>query len=200
MKKEVTNKRCRAWLKSAKYLALIAIGFATIAPQAKADLKDLGLLDPPPADPIGSPTDEADFIKTYLGLDFDLTPLTSGVSATGIDSSTGTASWDLTGTGFQLNFVLVKDGQDATTSDHDLLYRLYGVTADQIIASGDPQTIMIDADNDGVGDKGISHVTFLGSAAPTESVPEAGSTLLLLGSALSALGLFARRTKIASTI
>jgi len=73
------------------------------------------------------------------------------------------------------------------------------VTADQIIASGDPQTIMIDSDNDGVGDKGISHVTFLGSAAPAAGVPEAGSTLLLMGSALLALGLFARRTKMVST-
>jgi hypothetical protein len=197
--KEVTKNQCRAWQTPAKYLALIAIGIATIAPQAKADLIDLGLLNPLPTGPIGNPQAEADYIETYLGLGFDLTPLTSGVSATGIGSGTGTASWDLTGTGLQLNYVLVKDGQDATTTEQDMLYRLYGVTEEEIIASGKDQTIMIDSDNDGVGDKNISHVTFLGSAAPAAGVPEASSTLLLMGSALSALGLFARRTKMAST-
>jgi protein with PEP-CTERM/exosortase system signal len=177
-------------MKILKYLVVTAIAVAGLASQSNASLTDLGLIQPLPSSPIGSEQAEADFVETYLGLSFQLQPVLPKIEDPAGGASSFNISWDLTGTGLQLNFVLVKDGAAAGTGG-DQLYRLYGVTDDQKLASGSPQTVMIDQDNNGTPDKAISHITFLGSAAP--SVPDGGATVMLLGTALGCLGALRRR-------
>jgi hypothetical protein len=89
-------------------------------------------------------------------------------------------SWDLTGSGFQLDGVLIKDGV-AGPNNH--LYRFYGVSADEVLVGSGTVTF-----DDPV--KNISHISFFGS--PSGQVPDGGTTVMLLGAALSSLGM-ARR-------
>jgi hypothetical protein len=98
-----------------------------------------------------------------------------------VSGNTWEISWNLTGSGFTLDGVLIKDG--STGHGGDQLYRFYGVSADEtLIGSG---TVTFD---DPV--KNISHITFFGS--PGGQVPDGGTTVMLLGAALGALGM-ARR-------
>jgi hypothetical protein len=91
-------------------------------------------------------------------------------------------SWNLTGSGMTLDGVLIKDGKIPHTEN--MLYRFYGVSADEtLVGSG---TVMFDGKN-------ISHVEFLGS--PGGSVPDGGTTIMLLGAALGSLGVARRFLK-----
>ena len=110
----------------------------------------------------------------------------------GIDATTGTVSWDLTGSGFELRAVLVKDGN----FEGGQLYTLFEVTTDQYLSSNGPQDVFFGESLAEAIDRGISHVTFFG--VRTESVP-APATLLLLGSGLLGLGLVRRRRGQAQT-
>ena len=97
-----------------------------------------------------------------------------------ISGNTATVSWDLTGSGFTLDGLLIKDGN---VQGAGMLYRFYGVSADEaLIGSG---TVMFD---DPV--RNISHISFFGS--PGGQVPDGGTTVMLLGAALGSLGM-ARR-------
>jgi hypothetical protein len=103
---------------------------------------------------------------------------------TGTNALTATISWNLTGTGFQLNDILIKDG--SLPHHAGFLYALYPVSADEtIIGSG---TVQVDA----AGDKNISHISFFGSAA---AAPDSGTTAMLLGGALTCLGVMRRYLK-----
>jgi len=177
------------------YLAVLVAG--GLATQAQAHLIDEGLITLD--DPLGSPSDEASFIQTHEGL--STTPTYLGKNDSGyfdegeVSSShftattpSGTSSdltWDLTGTGFVLNWVLVKDGAEAGTQG-DQLYRLYSVSSDETLTSGSPQTITID------GDKGISHFSFFGSEGEGPGpggtgVPDGGTTAMLMGASLAGI-------------
>jgi len=95
-------------------------------------------------------------------------------------------SWDLTGSGMTLDGVLIKDGKIPHTDN--MLYRFYGVSADEtLVGSG---TVMFDGKN-------ISHTSFFGSpGSPTQhGVPDGGTTVMLLGGALSVLGMARRYVK-----
>ncbi len=95
-----------------------------------------------------------------------------------------TISWDLSTTGFQLSYVFIKDGR--TGNGGPVLYHLYGITPDEVFNSMGNQYVTID------GTKQISYLVFFGvPGSPT--VPEGGSTLILLGSALGLLELGRRR-------
>lgn len=162
--------------------------------------------------PIGNPSDEADWIETILGLDYDLVFLykndaaagdvEGAVSASHFTAPLGTGStgisWDLTSTGYELYYILLKDGShtDDPLSGH--LYTLYSVTADQFLSSNGTQTV-------GFVDptpwpppyvyyqKSISHISFFGvEGQGTGIIPEPG-TLLLLGTGVVALGILGRR-------
>jgi hypothetical protein len=80
-----------------------------------------------------------------------------------------------------LDGVLIKDGN---VQGQGMLYRFYGVSADEtLIGEG---TVTFD---DPV--RGISHISFFGSPGGN-GVPDGGTTVMLLGVALGALGM-ARR-------
>lgn len=99
----------------------------------------------------------------------------SHFGGTFIDNETNaTVSWDMTGTGFGMNYVFLKDGRESQGGPY--LYHLYGVTPDETFNSMGDQLVTIN------GIKRISYVAFFGSKA----VPEGGATLILLGLALGA--------------
>lgn len=108
----------------------------------------------------------------------------------GEPGSTGSVQWDLTGSGWQLRYVLVKDG---TMPERGHLYSLFEVTPDQYLASGGWQGICFGADCE--HDKGISHVSFFGERGGSTKVPEP-SSLLLLGASLLSFGLVRRRWRL----
>ena len=183
---------------SRKKLAILSTAFCAamlaFSPNASAHL-----LDPDQfftAGPIGNPQAERDFLVStgrlpatsqYLGKFEDNGTVENGainistyVTVNMVSGNTWDISWNLTGSGFTLDGVLIKDGN---VQGFGMLYRFYGVSADEaLIGSG---TITFD---DPVKD--ISHATFFGSPGP--GVPDGGTTVMLLGAALCALGM-ARR-------
>jgi hypothetical protein len=97
-----------------------------------------------------------------------------------VSGNTWQVSWNLTGSGFTLDGALIKDGN---VQGKGQLYRFYGVSADEkLVGSG---TVTFDNPV-----KNISHISFFGS--PGGQVPDGGTTVMLLGAALSTLGV-ARR-------
>jgi VPDSG-CTERM motif len=154
--------------------------------------------------PIGNPAAELNYLQTHGGGSYLPTflPATSqylgkfnqgGSSENGtinisqyvtisvVSGNTWDISWNLTGSGFTLDGVLIKDGN---VQGLGMLYRFYGVSADEtLIGSG---TVTFD---DPVKD--ISHITFFGSPGGGV-VPDGGATVMLLGAALGLLGI-ARR-------
>jgi hypothetical protein len=194
-------------MKIIKMLTLTAAIAATLCASASAHLIDLGTFTTATA--IGSPSDETAYVSTNFNGGNPLTFLTkaqgdpasfSGAgdnpaianggdffTVTGANGTTATISWDLTTSGFQLNFVLLKDGEDENGQQ---LYHIYQVSSDEVFKSGSPQLVTIN------GLKNISHITFMGNPG-TPSTPDGGMTVTLLG--ISAVGLeFLRRRLIKS--
>ena len=180
-----------------KYLTAILIAVAGLGLQQT----QAHLLDPVQFfhnGPIGNPSDELSYLQSngflpatsqYLGkfdrnddnsntIENGAINIASYVSVT-FAGNVATISWNLTNSGFTLDGLLLKDG----TAEQNQLYRFYGVSADEkLVGSG---TVTFD---DPV--KNISHITFFGS--PGGTVPDGGTTVMLLGAALSTLGV-ARR-------
>lgn len=100
------------------------------------------------------------------------------------DVDTVTVSWDLTGTGYEMVAVMLKDGQPAGTT-------LYSVSSDQRFISAGDQVTILNPTAEGLG--GISHVSFFGRS--TKDVPDGGTTLVMLGCALAGIGLIGRRLR-----
>jgi hypothetical protein len=142
-----------------------------------ADLQNRGLLDQDCIfgakfeAPNGGPV-EGDF-SSFFTVDFS--------------GNTATITWDLNGTGFILGGVLIKDGSVSPGSG-DQIFRFYGVTADQEIASNGEQIVTFD---EPVRD--ISHISFF--VCPENGVPDGGATVMLLGAALGSLGMARRFLK-----
>jgi hypothetical protein len=179
-----------------KFLSAVLIAVAGLGLQpAQAHL-----LDPfqfTLANPIGNPSQDLNYLQSHGGGSYqpDFLPGTSeflfkknndgttdgkpGFSQyfnVSIVGNTATISWNLTGSGFLLDGVFIKDG---VSSPHNLLYRFYGVSANERLVGSGTVTF-----NNPV--KNISFVEFFGS--PGGSVPDGGTTVMLLGAALGALG------------
>jgi hypothetical protein len=153
--------------------------------------------------PIGNPDAELNYLQTHGGGSYQPTflPATSQflgkfnsdgsiengainistyVTVNMLSGNTWEISWNLTGSGFTLDGVLIKDGN---VQGSGMLYRFYGVSADEaLIGSG---TVTFDDPT-----RDISHMSFFGS--PGGQVPDGGTTVMFLGAALCALGI-ARR-------
>jgi hypothetical protein len=186
-------------MKTLKYLVVIALALGAFALSARANLIDLGIRMLPTA--LGNPADEAAFIEADQNLASGSLTYLNKFENSGnfgndgaVDSShftavltdggaNGLVTWDLASTGFQLSYVFVKDGREAHGS---FLYHLYGVTADQVFNSNGEQLVTIN------GRKGISHISFFGTPGGS-SVPDAGSTVALLGLALLGIGIARRK-------
>ena len=97
-----------------------------------------------------------------------------------LSGNTWDISWNLTGSGFTLDGVLIKDGRAGGGE----LYRFYGVSADETLTGSGTVTF----DNP---IRDISHISFFGSPGGGQ-VPDGGTTVMLLGAALGSLGM-ARR-------
>jgi hypothetical protein len=146
---------------------------------------------------IGNPATELAYLQSnsylpatsqYLGKKDAATGFENGainishyVTVTRPTRNTWEISWNLTGSGFTLDGVLIKTGN---VKGQGMMYRFYGVSADEtLVGSG---TVTFDNPV-----KNISHATFFGSPGGGQ-VPDGGTTVMLLGAALGALG-FVRR-------
>ena len=183
-----------------KYLAAILIAVAGLGfQQAQAHL-----LDPfqfTLNHPLGSPLAEQIYLKNNGGGSYQPTFLPATSQFLFKQNNDGTTdgnfgqfftvafapatnswdiSWNLTGSGFTLDGVLIKDGNLGGQ-----LYRFYGVSADENVSGSGTVSFAI---------RNISHVSFFGS--PTgQQVPDGGTTIMLLGAALSTLGVARRYLK-----
>ena len=105
----------------------------------------------------------------------------SGFSITYGASGRATISWNLTGTGTELEGIYIFGGGSAN---------LYGIASDgELTGSGSIVTPL----NHGGQTPGISHILFLGTDVPSPSVPDGANTSLLLGASLLGLSLFKNR-------
>jgi VPDSG-CTERM motif len=193
------NNKQPKYMNKLKYFAAVLIAVAGMGlQQAQAHL-----LDPDQfftAGPIGNGTDENAFLQNrgslpatsqFLGkynqggvFENGAINISSYVSVTEVSGNTWEISWNLTGSGFTLDGVLIKDGR---VQGKGHIYRFYGVSDDQaLVGSG---TVTFD---DPVRD--ISHISFFGSPGGN-GVPDGGTTLMLLGAALGSLGMARRFLK-----
>jgi VPDSG-CTERM motif len=105
------------------------------------------------------------------------------ITVTQTSGTTWDISWNLTGSGYTLCGVLIKDGAGGQPGDQ--LYRFYDVSADEALV-GSGTVSFADIGRNGFN---ISHISFFGCAG---AVPDGGTTVMLLGAALGALGMVRR--------
>jgi hypothetical protein len=156
------------------------------------------------AGPIGNPAAELNYLQTHGGGSYQPTflpatsqflgkfenngTITNGsinistyVTVNMVSGNSWDISWNLTGSGFTLDGVLIKDGN---VQGEGTIYRFYGVSADEaLIGEG---TVTFDNPV-----RNISHISFFGSPGGGQ-VPDGGTTVMLLGAALGALGMVRR--------
>ena len=191
-------------MKASRYLAMILALTLFGATAAMADVIPISTFTLP--DVIGNPSAEANWIETNQGLAYDLTFLfkmdndTGAIpgaldgryfTISGTGTPTATISWNLAGSGYELYYILVKDGDYGNNGFDGKLYSLYGVTLDQRVSSNGDQTVGFFVPG-GYIDKGISHISFYGVEGQTYNVPEP-ATLLLLGTGFAIIGLVYRK-------
>jgi hypothetical protein len=182
-----------------KYIGAVLIAVAGLGfQQAQAHLLDpqTFFLD----NPLGSGTEEAAYLSShgytdeccqYLGkqnangsFENGAINISQYVTITHVSGTTWDVSWDLTGSGFTLCGVLIKDG----AVNQQQIYRFYGVSADETVV-GSGTVSFADIQNG----RNISHISFFGCAG--QQVPDGGTTVMLLGAALSSLGVARRYLK-----
>jgi hypothetical protein len=171
-------------MKSVKYITLVGLLCAGLASLARADVNLIGTLDLNNASPAAE-------LERFIGLggDPDATfcakiedPDTTDSFITITENVTGfiTVEFDLTGTGLEICGFAVKDGLDATN--------FFEVINGQGIKSPEGGIVLA------VPGKGsFSHLTVF--CCPTNGVPDSGTTAMLLGGALTGLGVVRRYLK-----
>ena len=102
----------------------------------------------------------------------------------GATTSSGTITWDLSGTGLPLTYVALTGPE----GDFAVILTVYSVTPDEAFQSGGVQPISM------ILDEPFTTVTFfsLPFGGPRPSVPDNGSTLVLFGSVVAAFALVRR--------
>jgi hypothetical protein len=180
-------------------LALALTGLMAMPARADVIWLDTFFLD----GPLGDPENEGEFIENETGsgplthlLKFDASTgcadgalnCSDGFIGALINESEAVIGWDLTGSGYEMAFILLKDG--VVEGKH--LYTLYGVTEDQRITSNGEQEVCFVNPEDGCFNKDISHISFFGVRG--ETVPEP-TTLFLLGAGLLGTALLRRRIR-----
>jgi hypothetical protein len=99
------------------------------------------------------------------------------------DNTLAEISWNLTGTGYELYYVAWKGGTS---------FRYSGVEDDQMIIGGAHVIDMgVIPKRVGTHEPAISHISFYGRVG--QSVPDAGTSVLLLGAGLLGIGALRRR-------
>ena len=109
------------------------------------------------------------------------------VTVTQTTSTTWNISWNLMGSGFTLDGVLIKDGTSGVHGQS--IYEFFAVSADEKLSGSG--TVAFDGAFTG---KNISHISFFGSPGG-QGMPDGGTTVMLLGAALSTLGVARRYLK-----
>lgn len=141
-----------------------------------------------------NPTDTASQVGTALGEETltsyfrweGTSSFNSHITVTPGATGQATVSWDLTGTGYELEAIYVKGGSQGGN-----IYDISDTSADfeEVTGSGSVQTPTTGNNGNG-GLAGISHIDFLVVSHPT---PDGGTTVLLLGAAVSGLALLRRK-------
>jgi hypothetical protein len=119
--------------------------------------------------------------ETGSGFEDPNNPFNQYFTVTETSGSTWTITWDLTGTGFVLGGVLIKDGEGGVQGES--IYSFFDGNH-EVSGSGE-----VSFTGDFTG-RDISHLSFF--VCPGGAVPDGGTTVMLLGAALGALGM-ARR-------
>ena len=172
-------------MKSLKYIALIGLLCAGLTTLARATVSDLGEVDLPNS---GDAAELAGFIAAggdadaVLCAKIEVSPGTTDFGGTITFSvnadDTLHVTWDMTGTGQLVCGFGTKDGSGT-------LIHYYSVAADQgLVGSAD---LIVP----GNGADSLSHLSVF-CCAGGPGVPDGGTTVMLLGAALGALGI-ARR-------
>jgi hypothetical protein len=188
-----------------KYIAAVLVALASVGlQQVQADLGPVTFFTVP--QPIGSPADDTAYLINNFGQQSDLVslyklnndgttdpnlPLNSSgdFKITMTSGNTWMVSWNLTGSGYMLESLLIKDGGVRNKQ----LYGFYPVinnegTTGSGTVSFVGETLILPTP------RNISFVEFFGSPVPTH-VPDGGSTAILLGAGLSGLGFLRRLVK-----
>jgi VPDSG-CTERM motif len=174
-------------MKSLKYIALIGLLCAGLSSLARATVTDLGEVDLPNS---GDAAELAGFIgaggdaDAVLCAKLTVSPGTTDFGGTITFSvnpdDTLHVTWDMTGTGQLICGFGTKDGSGT-------LIHYYSVAADQ------GTTGSADLEVPGNGADSLSHLTVFCCAGA--GVPDGGTTVMLLGAALSSLGMARRFLK-----
>jgi hypothetical protein len=198
-----TNLNKPKYMNKIKYLTAILIAVAGLGlQQAQAHLlpgQQFGHM------PFMGGTDEASYLiangyvpatSQYLGkfesnangggVENGAINISQYVTVTQTTTTTWTISWNLAGSGFTLDGVLIKDGTSGVHGQS--IYEFFAVSADEKVSGSG--TVAFDGQFTG---KNISHISFFGS--PGGQVPDGGTTVMLLGAALSTLGVARRYLK-----
>jgi len=108
------------------------------------------------------------------------------------DKLKATLSWDITGSGSQLYAVAWKDGVLADTSVSNLGFYWSMVTESQrLVSDGDTLSLTVDLSPGFKNETAWSHIAFYGT--PGRSVADGGTTLALIGIAITGLGFLRRK-------
>jgi hypothetical protein len=176
-------------MKSLKYITLIGLLCAGLTSLARADLVDLGESTPPNA---GDPAELARFIELSGETDATLCAKIESLGTTSVPGvgtftvtdngdDTITVEFALTAGDFEICGFAVKDGQG-------LLEHFYQVLSPQGTGSG---SFVLEIPGNGSG--AFSHLSVF--CCPGENVPDGGTTVMLLGAGLGALGMARRYLK-----
>jgi hypothetical protein len=113
------------------------------------------------------------------------------------DMLQATLSWDLTGTGTQLFAAAWKDGVLVDTTQGNLGFYWSAVTDDARVVSNDADTgtLTVQLSPAFKNPTAWSHIAFYGTGTPGggTNVPDGGSTLALVGIAITGLGVLRRK-------